>query len=110
MKSRYWKTTHKFGIRIPRSVEEAPQIDKETGTTSSRDAIEKEMKKVRIAFEAWDGTVEQARSKKYLIGYQYIKCRFNFEVKPYFRGKARFIAGEHMTDPSDTLTYSSVVS
>ena len=33
VKGRYWKTTHKFGIRIPKSVEEALQIDEETGTT-----------------------------------------------------------------------------
>ncbi|GAX09610.1 hypothetical protein FisN_38Lu038 [Fistulifera solaris] len=32
VKSRYWKTTHKFGIRIPKTVKEALQIDKETGT------------------------------------------------------------------------------
>ena len=51
------------------------------------------MKKVRVAFEAWDGTVEEAQSNNFLIGYQYIKCRFNFEVKPDFRMKARFIAG-----------------
>jgi hypothetical protein len=32
VKSRYWKTTHKFGIRLPHSVQEALQIDEETGT------------------------------------------------------------------------------
>ena len=29
---RYWQTTHKFGIRIPKTVEEAIMIDEETGT------------------------------------------------------------------------------
>ena len=60
--------------------------------------------------KAWDDTVEQARSNKCHIGYQYIKCRVNFEVKSDFRRKTRFIAGRHMTDPPDMLTYSSVVS
>jgi hypothetical protein len=28
VKSRYWKMTHKFGIRLPKSVEEALEIEK----------------------------------------------------------------------------------
>ena len=32
VKSRYWQTTHKFGIRLPKTTEEALQIDKITGT------------------------------------------------------------------------------
>jgi hypothetical protein len=38
---RYWKRTHKFGIRIPHSVEEALQIDKENGNTKWADAMNK---------------------------------------------------------------------
>ena len=33
VKSRYAKRTHKFGIRVPKSVKEALEIDKETNTT-----------------------------------------------------------------------------
>ena len=32
VKSRYWKTTHKFGIRFPKTTDEALQIYKITGT------------------------------------------------------------------------------
>ena len=32
VKCRYWQTTHKFGIRLPKTTEEALQIDKITGT------------------------------------------------------------------------------
>ena len=39
MKSRYWKTTHKFRIRVPKTVEEALTIDEETGTTFWRNAM-----------------------------------------------------------------------
>jgi hypothetical protein len=46
VKSKYWKTTHKFGIRLPHSVKQALQIDEETGTDLWRRAIEKEMKNV----------------------------------------------------------------
>jgi hypothetical protein len=51
LKSRYWMTTHKFGIRVPKSVEEALQIDQATGTDFWCKAIEKEMTKVKVAFE-----------------------------------------------------------
>ena len=33
VKSKYWKTTHKFGIKVPKDVECALEIDWETGTT-----------------------------------------------------------------------------
>ena len=45
VKSKYWLRTHKFGIRIPKSVEEAKKIDEQNGDTLWWDAICKEMKK-----------------------------------------------------------------
>lgn len=111
VKSRYWKTTHKFGIRIPKTVEEALRIDRETGTTFWTDAIDKEMRHVLPAFCITDFTLEQIKSGKVLIGYQLIKCHMIFDVK--IEGlirKARFVAGGHMTDAPESITYSSVVS
>ena len=50
VKSRYWKTSQKFGIRLPHSVEKALRIDRDTGTTHWKDAIKKEMVHIRPAF------------------------------------------------------------
>jgi hypothetical protein len=111
LKSRYWQTTHKFGIRLPHSVEEALNIDRMTEQSLWRDAIEKEMKNVRPAFERWDGTLEQAISGRYLVGYQQIKCHMIFDIKmDNLTRKARFVAGGHTTHKPESLTYSSVVS
>eukprot|EP00980_Cylindrotheca_fusiformis_P025880 scaffold14789_cov72-Cylindrotheca_fusiformis.AAC.2 len=57
VKSKYWRTTHKFGIELPHSVEEAYEIDKRTGTLHWTKAIEKEMKKISSlqAFEKVEG-------------------------------------------------------
>jgi hypothetical protein len=55
VKKRYWRTTHKFGIKLPKSVEEALEIDKITGTDFWATAIKKEMSRVKIAWEAKDG-------------------------------------------------------
>jgi Reverse transcriptase (RNA-dependent DNA polymerase) len=113
VKSRYWKTTHKFGIRVPKSVQEALAIDEETGTDFWRRALNKEMTKVKIAWKAVDGaTPEDVRAgrAKQMIGYQEIKCHVIFDVKMDFTRKARFVAGGHLTDTPGSITYSSVVS
>jgi UPF0288 family protein (methanogenesis marker protein 3) len=53
-KSRYWKTTHKFGIRLPKTVEEALEIDRVTNTDFWRKAVNKEMAKVKIVWATHD--------------------------------------------------------
>ena len=55
IKTKYWKTTHKFGIEIPKSVEHALRIDHEMGTNYWQKAIEKEMKNVQVALKKYEG-------------------------------------------------------
>ena len=108
VKSKYWLRTHKFGIRIPKSVKEAREIDAENGNTYWWDTILKEMKNVRPAFEVWEKTKDDIPP-----GYQQIKCHLIFDIKmgENFRRKARFVAGGHTTEvPESLITYSSVVS
>jgi hypothetical protein len=55
VKSKYWLQTRKFGIRIPKSVKDkAREIDFKNGNTYWWDAILKDMKNVRPAFEVWE--------------------------------------------------------
>jgi len=110
---RYWRTTHKFGIRVPKTVEEALAIDEETGTDFWRKALGKEMTKVKVAWKNMAGiTPEQVRTSKEpsMIGFQEIRCHVIFDVKMDFTRKARFVAGGHTTDTPSSITYSSVVS
>ena len=111
-KSKYWRTTHKFGIRLPKDVDEALKIDRENGNTYWEDAIKKEMRKVKVAWETKEGIdPKDVRSGKNrdLIGFQEIKCHIIFDVKMSFERKARFVAGDHMTETPVSVTYSSVV-
>ena len=111
VKGRYWKTTHKYGVRLPHSVPEALKIDEETKTNHWRKGIEKEMARVRVAFELWQGgkTEEEARNK--LVGYQKMRCHMVFDIKmDGLVRKARLVAGGHETGDVSTITYSSVVS
>ena len=107
LKTKYWVRTHKFGVKIPKTVKEAKLFDEENGHTLWWDAICKEMKNVRPAFEVWDKDVSELPP-----GYQKITCHMNFDVKmgENFRRKARFVADGHKTKTPAAMTSASVVS
>ena len=108
IKTKYWSKTHKFGIKMPKTVQEAIKLDQENGDTLWWDSILKEMKNVRIAFELYDGDMEVLKKK----GFTKINCHIIFDIKmgENFRRKARLVAGGHMTNTPSSITYSSVVS
>jgi hypothetical protein len=98
-----WQEKMKFGIELPRTVQEALEIDCRTGTTFWRDAINKEVATVAHVFEfVKDGEIPG--------NYQFVLCHMVFDVEMDLTRKARFIAGGHMTDPPKDTTYLSVVS
>ena len=110
----YWlRSSQRIGlgptslVHIPKSVEEAKKIDEQNGDTLWWDAICKEMKNVRPAFEVFEGREDDIPKD-----YQFMRCHMIFDVKfgENFRHKARLVAGGHMTDTPNTLTYSSVIS
>ena len=106
VKSKYWSRTHKYGIRIPKNIKEALEIDRENGNTLWMDAIKLEMANVRIAFEEFDGDPNS------LVGYTQITGHLVFDVKlgENFRRKARYCADGHKTGAPASVTYSTVVS
>jgi hypothetical protein len=73
--TRYLKRTHKFSIKVPKTVKEALALDHKNGNTLWADAIAKEMKEVQIAFNILpDGRSEPT-------GYQMIMCDMIFDMK-----------------------------
>jgi hypothetical protein len=111
VKKKYWRTNRKFGIRLPHSVDEALKFDTDDGANLWQKAIDKEVEKVKIAWEAHgDLTKENCRAGKSLIGYTEIRCHMIFDIKMDFTRKARFVAGGHLTEAPTSITYSSVVS
>jgi hypothetical protein len=107
VKSKYWTRTHKFGIRIPKSIKEARELDRQNGNTLWWDAILQEIAYVKVAFELFDGEADDLPPC-----YQEVKCHLIFDIKmgENFRRKARMVAGGHTTETPAVLTYSSVVS
>ena len=105
VKSRYWKKMVKYGIKLPHSVKQALQFDRDSGTTFWRDAITKEMKNVMPAFQI----LEEGETPP--IGYKHIDCHMIFDIK--LEGlvrKARLVAGGHQTEVPKASVFSSVVS
>jgi Reverse transcriptase (RNA-dependent DNA polymerase) len=104
VKTRYFLRSHKFGIELPKSVQDALNIDRETNTTYWQDAIALEIKNVDVAFQ------DLEENEKVPVGYQQIKCHMIFDVKVgSLQRKARYVAGGHMTEAPAAVTYASVV-
>ena len=84
----------------------AKSFDKENVNTLWWDAICKEMKNIRPAFEVSEKDISELP-----LGYQNITCHMIFDVKTgeNFRRKAQFLADGHSTKPPVAVTYSSVV-
>jgi hypothetical protein len=103
-KTKYWTRPHKYGVELPKTVQQALEIDSRTGTTYWRDGIEKEMRNVYPAFKFND-------DDQVPIEYKHIPCHMIFDVKMVgLVRKARFVAGGHKTDPPVESVYSSIVT
>ena len=76
IKSKYLTRAHKFGIKIPKSVKEARDLDRINGNSLWWNAICQEMKNVRVAFEEFDGPENDIPP-----GYQYVDCHKIFDIK-----------------------------
>jgi hypothetical protein len=75
LRSKFWQKTHKYGVRIPRTISEGKDIDQANGDTRWTDAIQLEMKNCRIAFEVYNGNIQE------LVYYQKISGHLVFDVK-----------------------------
>ena len=75
VKSKYWSSTHQYGIRISKSIQKAIEINWENGKTLWMDAVWQEMKKVRVVIEEYEGDPNQ------LVGYTEVTGQIVFDVK-----------------------------
>ena len=73
--------THKFGIELPHTVDEALEIDRVTGTNFWKKGIKKELSRVKAAWEAReDLTPQDIANGKDLVGYIKITYHMIFDV------------------------------
>ena len=74
IKSKYCDRTHKYGVRVPKSVKEAYAIDKENGNKLWQEAIKLEMENVKVAFKLCP------THPKKLVGYKYFSTHMIFDI------------------------------
>ena len=104
LKKRIRKTTHKYGIEIPTSVEHAFELDRKNGNNLWKDALEMEMYNIGVAFEILeDGKTAPA-------GYTKVSGHLIWSVKMDFTRKARWVLDGHKTPDPVGSKYAGVVS
>ena len=102
--ARVRSTTHKYGVELPRTVEEALKLDKLNGNTCWRDAINKEMENLKVAF---DILPENAKPPP---GYTFASGHIVFDVRMTLERKARWVKDGHKTPSPEWSTFAGVVS
>ena len=104
VKMRLQKTTHKYGIEIPTSVEHVMEIDRRNGNTMWRDALALEMFSVGVACEILE------EDQPAPAGWKKASRHLVWDVKMDFTRKARWVLDGHkMPDPIRS-TFAGVVS
>ena len=89
--AQYLKRIHKFGIKLPKMVNEAYLIDEKNGNSLSQDAIQKEMENVKITFQII------LKGDKPPNGFQSVKCHALFDINMEdFQRRACLMVGGHM--------------
>ena len=94
----------KYGMKIPTSITEAYDIDKENGNTLWRDAIKRKMENVSVAFKLLED------GKKPSDIHKRVPFHMIHDIKMDFTRKARLVAEGCRTPNSVTSTYVGVVS
>ena len=95
----------KYGVRVPKSVPHAIQLDEENGNIFWQDAIKAEMDSLNEleVFRYFPADHKPGSD------FQYAPLRMVFDVKSDLRRKARLVVGGHVIDASHLNSYASVV-
>lgn len=101
---RVCQTNYKYGHKVPRSVKEALQFDKENEDHRWRDAIAKEMGNVIVAFKILED------SENMPVGFTKAYVHMIFDVKMTGEFKARLVKDDHKTPDPDSSQYVGVLS
>ena len=97
---------YKFGVRIPRSYQEAIELDKANGNTLWRDALKKEMDQIK----EYQTFKDMGKGTKIPPGHQRIYVHIVWDCKFDLRRKARLVASGNLTPPTTDNAFSGIVS
>ena len=98
------RTTHKYGIEVPRTLAEALALDAKNGNNYWSKATGKEMGNIVVAFDIL------GPGEKPPPGWTKSSGHLVFDVKMDFTRKARWVKDGHRTPDAITPSYAGVVS
>jgi hypothetical protein len=98
------RVTHKYGIEIPFTVEKAYLLDAKNGDESWRNAINKEMGNLKVAFDIMED------GEAMPVGWTLASGHMVFDVRMTLERKARWVKDGHKTPQPENSTYAGVVS
>jgi len=97
---------YQFGVRVPRSIKEAYELDELNKDSGWADAIQKEVTILKDTYSCFNILGEEEEVPK---EYNQITLLWTFAVKYDGRKRARCVAGGHMTPDLEEDLYSGVV-
>jgi hypothetical protein len=98
----FWK----FLVMVPRSHNQAVEIDQANGNCLWQESEAIEVKQLA----AYKTFIDKGKSGNPPDGYKKIRCHMIYDVKHDGRHKSRLVAGGHLTDISNDSLYSSILS
>ena len=104
VKARVRKTTHKFGIEVPRHRNDALRIDSECGNTMWRDSMDLEMNTLLPALDLL------REGEKPPVGFSKASGHLVFDVKMDFTRKSRWVKDGHLTPDAIDSNFAGIVS
>ena len=102
--TRVKRKSHKYGIEVPTSINDALRIDKENGNMFWTNAVNLEMSNVGISFEVLK------KGQQAPPGWRKSSGHIIFDAKMDFTRKARWVKDGHRTHDPITSSYAGVVS
>ena len=96
-----------YGIKVPKSVKQALEFDKQNGDTFWEDSIKKEMKALfdMDTFKCVSGDTLFKKED----GWQFAPLRMIMEIKRDLRRKSRLVIGSHVTDTTGYDCYAATI-
>jgi hypothetical protein len=104
VKARAKKKTHKYGIEIPKDINDAIRLDRENGNTLWMDALGLEMNELGVAIHVVGGIENVPKDFIKVSGH------IVWDLKMDFTRKCRWVKDGHRTPLSDQSNYAGVVS
>ena len=104
VRSRIKKMNHKYGVQVPKTIEEAYKLDEANNNHLWRHAIDREMENLKVAFDIL------LEGKEPPPGYTKTSGHIIFDVRMTMERKARWVKDGHKTPDPSWSTYAGVVS